>query len=102
MSFTTSLGYAPAFSINKGTENVTGTLSDLLVLLKVESSEGGGEADIVDITIDDRGWNIAQPSIGDGSATLQVSMGYAESGLYDMGTFLRTPGRPHGRLRPAP
>lgn len=87
MSYTTSLGIAPAFTIFKSGDDITSRINDRLLSIKVESHEGGGDADTVDIMMDDRDWNITSPSIGDGSAVLQISMGYAETVLYDMGTF---------------
>ena len=87
MSYTTGLGISPAFTISKSGEDITSRIADRLLSIKVESREGGGDADIADITIDDRDWNITSPSIGEGSASLQISMGYVETVLYDMGTF---------------
>ena len=87
MSYTTGFGITPAFAISKSGDDITSRISDRLISIKVESHEGGGDADTVDIMMDDRDWNITSPSISDGSAVLQVSMGYAETVLYDMGTF---------------
>ena len=87
MAYTTGLGITPAFTVSKGGEDITSRIADRLLSIKVESHEGGGDADTADITIDDRDWNISSPSIGEGSATLAISMGYAEGVLYEMGTF---------------
>ena len=87
MSYTTSLGFTPVFSVTKGGEDVTSNFSDRMLSIKIESKDGGGDADTVDIVLDDRDWKIATPSIGEGSATLVVSMGYAETGMYEMGSF---------------
>ena len=87
MSYTTALGFTPQFKISKGGEDITSNFADRMILIKIESRDGGGDADVVDISLDDRDWVIATPSIGEGSQTLQVSMGYAETVMYDMGTF---------------
>ena len=87
MSLTTTLGYTPRFDISKGGENITAAFQDRLVSLSVESREGGGSADVCQITLDDRDWAIALPSIGENSATLAVAMGFDEGVLYEMGTF---------------
>ena len=87
MSYTTALGIIPVFSINKGGEDITSNFADRVVLIKVESRDGGGDADVIDISLDDRDWIIATPSIGEGSQTVQVNLGYAETVMYDMGTF---------------
>lgn len=87
MSQTTILGYTPQFSITKDGEDITASFKDRIVSLRVESREGGGDADTVSIGIDDRGWTIGLPSIGENSTTLSVSMGYAETAMYDLGSF---------------
>lgn len=87
MSSTTALGFTPAFSIYKGSEDITAKFSDRLISLHIDSREGGGDADTCTIVLDDCGYAIALPSIGEDSVTLSVAMGYAESILYAMGTF---------------
>ncbi len=87
MAYTTALGLTPIFTVSQSGEYITSHLADRLVMIKIESREGGGDADTLDLTLDDRDWNIASPSIGEGSVTLSVSMGYAEGVLYEMGTY---------------
>lgn len=87
MSYTTSLGYTPVFSVTKGSDDITATIADRLIALTVESREGEGDADVCRITLDDRGWSLGLPSIGEDSATLQIAMGYEETVMYAMGTF---------------
>ena len=76
MSYTTALGFTPIFQITKGGEEVSGAFNERCVKIEVESKAGGSEADTCDLTIDDRGWSIESPSIGEDSATLVLSMGY--------------------------
>ena len=89
MTYTTSIRYSPTYSISKDGDDISGRFVDRLISLKVCSFEGNGEVDTIDIEVDDRGWNIAEPSIGEGSATLDVSLGYCGpmGVMYQMGTF---------------
>lgn len=87
MGYTTSLGYTPIFNITKGGEEVTSGFIDRLLSIRVESYEGDGQSDTVSISIDDRDWMTAEPSYGEGSITLEVSLGYKEGAVYEMGTF---------------
>lgn len=87
MSYTTALGFTPAFEILKGADPVSAAMRDRVVSIIVQSYEGGGDADRCTIGLDDRGWSIGLPSIGEDSATLTIEMGYAETVMYSMGTF---------------
>ena len=87
MSQNTTLGFTPQFSITKGREDITSAFVDRLISIRVESREGGGDADTASFTLDDRDWRIALPSIGEGSTTLSISMGYAEGAMHDLGSF---------------
>lgn len=87
MSYTTALGHTPIFSIFKGTDPVSATMADRVTSITVESREGDGDSDVCTISLDDRGWGLALPSLGEDSATLTVAMGYAETFLFSMGTF---------------
>lgn len=87
MAYTTALGHTPTFSISKDGDDISAKIGDRVLSIRVESRDGGGEADVVDIALDDRDWNITAPSIGDGSASLSVALGYAETVLWALGTF---------------
>lgn len=87
MTYTLTLGHTPTFSIAKGGEDITARFHDRLVGLRVESREGGGEADVCTISLDDRDYRIGMPSIGEESTMLTVAMGYADGAVYDMGSF---------------
>ncbi|WP_237477833.1 phage late control D family protein [Lichenibacterium dinghuense] len=87
MGYTTALGYTPIFRISKGDDDLTPQFKDRVLSIRVNSVQGGGTADSCDIVLDDRGWQLALPNIGEGSATLDISLGYAETQLYPMGSF---------------
>jgi hypothetical protein len=88
MSFTTSLGYTPQYKINRGGVDVTSQFNDRVTLIKVTSYNGDGNLDKIDISLDDRDWAIATPTTDDdGTASLELFMGYAQSGLYSQGNF---------------
>lgn len=88
MSFTTSLGYTPAFQINRGGVDVTSQFNDRVTLIKVTSTNGNGNGDQLDITLDDRDWAIATPSTDDeGPPSLELFLGYTQFGLYSQGMF---------------
>lgn len=86
-TFTTSLGYTPLYRIDRAGIDITSNFEDRAVMIMIESYDGSGNADRCDITLDDRDWKIASPSSDESGTTLDVSMGYKESGLYDQGTF---------------
>ena len=87
MGYTTGLGLTPTFRIERGGDDITTTIADRLVTLRVASYSGGGAADTATITLDDRNWNIVLPSVGEDASTLSISMGYVEGSLYSVGTF---------------
>ena len=88
MSATTALGYTPQYVILKDGEDITGHFNDRVVMIKVESKSSGGEADSLDISLDDRDYAIAAVNTSGPDATsLAIAMGYLESGVYAMGNF---------------
>ena len=88
MGLTTAIGHTPQFAITMGGADITGQFNDRATMIKVQSIDGQGNSDRLDITLDDRDFAIALPATdGEDAATLQLSLGYAQSGLWDQGTF---------------
>ncbi len=74
----------PDYRIIADTRDVTQAIADRLLDLRL-SDEAGEQADRLDLTLDDRDCAIALPRTG---AELQVSLGYRERGLVDMGLWV--------------
>lgn len=74
----------PDFRILADTQDVTAALAARLMELTIEDA-AGMESDTVSITLDDREGTITVPRTG---AELQVSIGYKETGLQPMGTYV--------------
>ena len=74
----------PKFQITVGGSNITSTIANRLLMLRV-TDEAGIKADSVDLSLDDRDGQIAVPSMG---ATISVAMGYEERNLVPMGTYV--------------
>lgn len=87
MGYTTSLGFTPLFKLTKDGDDITASLSDRLISIRYSSYYGGGNADTIDMELDDRGWMIDLPNVGEGAATVALAMGYAESKIVDCGTY---------------
>ena len=88
MSATTSLGYTPQYVIYKDGDDITGHFNDRVVMLKVESKSSGGEADSLDISLDDRDYAIsAVNTSGPDATSLAIALGYLETGVFSMGNF---------------
>lgn len=86
MSFTTSLGYTPTYQIFYNGTDITGKFNDRVTSIKVQSKDGGGQGDVLDITLDDRDFLIEAPAT-DGSANIDLLLGYKEGALYEQGNF---------------
>ena len=77
MSFTSSLGYTPVYQINRGGADITKQFNDRVTLIKVVSTNGGGNTDTLSISLDDRDWSIATPATDDeGPPSMEVYLGY--------------------------
>lgn len=78
----------PSFTIQANSRDITDAVKDRLLELTI-TDEAGIKSDQLKLTLDDRrsknGAVAALPSIG---TTLAVSLGYAETGLRDMGSYL--------------
>lgn len=77
-------GYLPAFEIYKGGENITARFEDRAVSVIVRLAAGSGDQDTCEIVLDDRGWMVATPTVGD---RIEVRLGYTGIGLAYMGSF---------------
>ncbi len=73
----------PDFRIIADSVDITAAIRDRLVSLSV-SDEVGITSDAAEIVLDDRGGIVELPSPG---ATLDISLGYVETGLIPMGLF---------------
>lgn len=87
MGYTTKLGFTPVFRVERNGDDITSTIADRLISLRITSYQGGGDSDQATLTVDDRDWNIALPNVGESASTLAIYLGYAEFGLYSVGTF---------------
>lgn len=87
MSYTTSIGLTPSFAVVRNGDDITNTIADRVISLRVSSYEGGGDTDQATLVVDDRDWNIDLPNVGDGASTLGIYLGYSDSFFSDMGTF---------------
>ncbi|MGV7031037.1 phage late control D family protein [Methylobacterium symbioticum] len=76
--------YIPTFEIFKGGENITARFQDRALSITVRLAAGSGDQDSVEIVLDDRGWQIASPQVGD---RLTVNLGYTGVGTAFMGSF---------------
>lgn len=85
--FNNQLGHTPIFRVERGNSDITSTIADRLISIKVEFYYGGGEADRLTLVVDDRDWNIDIPSVGEDASTLAFYLGYEQSNLVYMGTF---------------
>lgn len=74
----------PAFRVIADGEDVTLRIADRLVDLSV-TDVAGGEADTVEMVIDDRDGRLALPPH---QSELKVALGLRETGLVDLGSFL--------------
>ena len=78
----------PEFSIHAGSRDITAAIRDRLLELSI-TDETGIKSDQLKLTLDDRrrenGALAALPGMG---THLSVSLGYAETGLRDMGAYL--------------
>lgn len=77
-------GYKPNFSVQAAGTDVTNRFADRLLGIVIELSSGGGAGDSMEIVIDDRGFNVAEPQIKD---RLDIYLGYEGVGLEFMGSF---------------
>lgn len=84
----TGLGRTPVFRVDRGDDDITGAFADRLVTIQVVSHAANGKGDTCEIVVDDRDFAILSPSTSQaGATTLKVSLGYAETALYEQGTF---------------
>ncbi len=74
----------PDFQITADSQDVTAAIRDRLLELRV-TDEAGQSSDAVTIRLDDRGNRIALPRKG---AELEVALGYLESAVATLGTFV--------------
>ncbi len=74
----------PNFLIVANNEDITAVLRRRLLSLRV-TDEAGTKSDTVEITLDDRGYRLQWPAHG---ATLDISLGYKETGLSRMGSYV--------------
>lgn len=78
----------PDFSIQAGSRDITQAIRDRLLELSV-TDEAGIKSDKLQLTLDDRRReNGAVASLPGMGTRLSVSLGYAETGLRDMGSYL--------------
>jgi phage protein D len=78
----------PHFSIQAGSRDITAAIRDRLLELFV-TDEAGIKSDQLRLTLDDRRReNGAVASLPDMGTHLSVSLGYAETGMRDMGNYL--------------
>lgn len=73
-----------AFQIKADGEDVTALLLDRLLGLTI-TDEAGTNSDSARIVIDDRHYRVELPETG---AELEIAIGFRETGLMDMGTFV--------------
>ncbi len=74
----------PAVRIEADGADITALIEDRLLSLSI-SDAAGTDSDTAEIELDDRGYRIALPEPG---AELVIWMGYRETGLVEMGTFV--------------
>ncbi len=74
----------PDFLVVANTEDITATLRRRLISLRV-TDEAGTKSDTAEIVLDDRDSRIQWPEHG---ALLALSLGYRESGLSHLGSFI--------------
>ena len=74
----------PIFSLTAAGADITGLIARRLIDLTL-TDEAGIKSDSLDLTLDDRDARIALPSPG---AAISVSLGYKETGLVFMGTYI--------------
>jgi phage protein D len=74
----------PAWQISVGGAAVGGSLNDRLLELTLTLHDGH-ENDELEIKVDDRDFAVADPNTGD---TISISLGYRETGLVFMGTYI--------------
>lgn len=72
------------FQIIANGDDVTALLADRLLSLTI-TDEAGTKSDGAKIVIDDRGYRVELPETG---AVLEIAIGFRETGLIDMGTFV--------------
>lgn len=86
----------PSYEILANDESITNLIRDRFVSLQL-TDEAGFESDSVEIVLDNRGLRVEPPSTG---AELRVSLGYQESGVFEIGLFIvdeyERSGLPHG------
>jgi len=74
----------PAWRILADARDITAAIADRLVSLRL-SDAAGEQSDTAEIRLDDRGHRIELPRTG---AELEISIGYRETGLADMGLWV--------------
>lgn len=74
----------PAFSVIANGSNITSLIQDRLVSLEI-TDQAGVKSDKLVITMDDRDQKIALPDTG---AKIEVSLGYANTALARMGSYV--------------
>jgi phage protein D len=79
-----AVGYTPIYRIYKGEVDITDRFNDRTTKIMVELNSRGADGDKCEITVDDRDWKIAFPSLG---GDLEIWLGYEEVGLAFMGKF---------------
>ncbi|MGN8095418.1 hypothetical protein [Methylobacterium sp. 22177] len=77
-------GFTPIFRIEQEGIDISDRFNDRLIAIDVRHSAGGGDSDTVEITLDDRDWKIAKPTVG---RKLEIYLGYKEVGLAQQNVY---------------
>lgn len=78
------IGRTPIYRVYRGDKDVTDRFQDRVLKITIVSKERNGEADKFEIEIDDRDFKLDIPFQGD---NITILLGYAETGLWNMGKF---------------
>jgi phage protein D len=78
------VGYTPIFRIEQEGIDITSRFNDRLTEIEVTLTNGQGQQDTCEITLDDREWKIASPTVG---RKLEIYLGYKEVGLAQQNVF---------------
>lgn len=78
------IGYTPIYRITKDDLDITDRFNDRMLSIQVTMVSGGGDADRIQIALDNRDYKLATPDVG---ALIKLELGYKEIGYADEGTF---------------
>ena len=74
----------PSFKLETNGADITDSIADRLIKLRI-NDDAGQKSDTLDIALDDRDYDLDIPS---SKATLKVSLGYEETEMKNLGTFV--------------